>query len=83
MAGGGTLLVDGGIRRGTDVLKALALGADGVMVGRPVLWGLGADGEDGAAAVLGILHDELHRAMALAGCPTVHAVDSSLVLGPW
>ncbi|MCX6389004.1 MAG: alpha-hydroxy acid oxidase [Solirubrobacterales bacterium] len=64
-----TVLVDGGIRRGTDVLKALVLGADAVMVGRPVIWGLATAGEAGVAAVLNILLDEFDRALALSGCP--------------
>jgi 4-hydroxymandelate oxidase len=71
--------VDGGVRRGTDVLKALALGARGVLVGRPVLWGLAAAGEAGARRVLQLLRDELELAMALAGRPTIQSVDRSLV----
>jgi len=61
------VLVDGGIRRGTDVLKALALGAKAVMVGRPVLWGLAVGGEAGARAVLDLLVAEFDVALALAG----------------
>lgn len=76
---GGVVLVDGGIRRGTDVLTALALGAHGVLVGRPVLWGLGAAGADGVAAVLGMLRDELARAMALAGAPSIPRITRDLV----
>ncbi|MFF7295673.1 alpha-hydroxy acid oxidase [Streptomyces sp. JL4002] len=64
------LLLDSGIRGGTDVLKALALGADGVLLGRPVLWGLAADGEDGVARVLGLLEAELRSALELSGCAT-------------
>jgi 4-hydroxymandelate oxidase len=64
------VLVDGGIRRGTDVLKALALGARAVLVGRPVLWGLAVDGADGARRILEILLDEFDRALALAGAPS-------------
>ena len=63
-----TVLVDGGIRRGTDVAIALALGADAVLVGRPPLWGLAAAGADGARRVLGLLRDELELALALCGC---------------
>ena len=63
--------LDSGIRRGTDVLKALALGARAVLVGRPVLWGLAADGADGARRVLELLRDELELAMALAGVGSV------------
>jgi isopentenyl diphosphate isomerase/L-lactate dehydrogenase-like FMN-dependent dehydrogenase len=64
------VLVDGGVRRGTDVLVALALGARAVLVGRPLLWGLAVDGEAGAAAVLRGLHDEIELAMTLLGTPT-------------
>jgi isopentenyl diphosphate isomerase/L-lactate dehydrogenase-like FMN-dependent dehydrogenase len=66
--GRGTVLVDGGIRRGVDVAIALALGADAVLVGRPTLWGLAAGGEQGALRVLEILRDELELALALCGC---------------
>lgn len=62
------LIVDGGVRRGTDVLKALALGARAVAIGRPQLWGLAIDGEAGVGRVLETLRDELSLAMALAGC---------------
>jgi len=72
--------LDGGIRRGTDVLKALALGAKAVFVGRPVLWGLALGGADGVRAVLDELRTELDTAMALAGRATVKDIDSSLVL---
>ena len=75
MAGRGTLLVDGGIRRGTDVLKALAMGADGVLLGRPVLWGLAVDGETGARRVLELLKDECQLALGLAGCRTPRELD--------
>jgi len=75
------VLVDGGVRWGTDVLKALALGAAAVLVGRPVLWGLAVDGEAGVARVLTLLRDELVRAMALAGCPELAAVTRDLVGG--
>lgn len=75
MAGRGTLLVDGGIRRGTDVLKALAMGANGVLLGRPVLWGLAVDGEPGARRVLELLKDECHLALGLAGCRTPMELD--------
>jgi 4-hydroxymandelate oxidase len=74
ISGRGLVLVDGGVRRGTDVLVALALGADAVMVGRPALWGLAADGERGALRVLQILRKELELALALAGCPSPGAV---------
>ncbi len=70
-AGKADVLVDGGIRRGTDVVKALALGAKAVMVGRPVFWGLGAGGERGVRRVLEALRDEVELALALCGCPSV------------
>lgn len=73
------VLVDGGVRRGTDVLKALALGARAVLVGRPYLWGLAVGGESGVRRVLEILRDELKLAMALAGQPSVGGIDRSLV----
>ena len=63
------VIVDGGIRRGTDVIKALALGAKMVLVGRPVLWGLAVDGEAGSCAVLELLRREFDTALALVGCP--------------
>jgi 4-hydroxymandelate oxidase len=65
------LLVDGGLRRGTDVFKALALGATAVLVGRPVVWGLAHAGAAGVAHVLRVLRDELEVAMALTGCATL------------
>ncbi len=92
------VLVDGGVRRGTDVFKvrgggwegshrlafhlpdisqadqALALGAQAVLLGRPVLYGLAAGGEQGVARILGILRDELERAMSLAGCSSVSEI---------
>ena len=74
------VLVDGGVRRGTDVLKALALGARAVMVGRPVLWGLTLDGAEGVRAVLQHLRLEIDLAMALAGCRTVTDVGRDLIL---
>jgi 4-hydroxymandelate oxidase len=65
------VLLDSGIRSGTDVLKALSLGASGVLLGRPALWGLANGGARGAAQVLSLLGDELTEAMMLAGCPDV------------
>ncbi len=73
------VLMDGGIRRGTDVVKALALGARAVLLGRPYVWGLAADGEAGVTKVLQMLHDEVELALALCGCPNVAAVSSELV----
>ena len=68
LEGRGTLLVDGGIRRGVDVATALALGADAVLVGRPALWGLAAAGGEGVAAVLELLQAELELTLGLCGC---------------
>jgi 4-hydroxymandelate oxidase len=65
------VLLDSGIRGGTDVLRALALGASGVLLGRPALWGLASGGPDGAAQVLSLLAEELTEAMHLAGCADV------------
>jgi isopentenyl diphosphate isomerase/L-lactate dehydrogenase-like FMN-dependent dehydrogenase len=73
------VLMDGGIRRGTDAFKALALGARAVLIGRAYLWGLAADGEAGVRAVLSLLRDELQLAMALAGRPTIASIDRSAV----
>ena len=70
---------DGGVRRGVDVLTALALGARAVLVGRPVLWGLAVDGEAGVAAVLGQLRTQLERAMTLSGVTDSAAVPADLV----
>jgi 4-hydroxymandelate oxidase len=79
VAGRFPVLLDGGIRRGTDVLKALALGASAVLIGRPYLWGLAAGGEEGVRRVLGLLRAELELAMALCGCPSIGAIRRSLV----
>ena len=73
------ILIDGGIRRGTDIFKALALGADAVMVGRPVIWGLSVGGQSGAAHVLEILSAELDLTMALSGCPNLGSITADMV----
>jgi 4-hydroxymandelate oxidase len=73
------VLMDGGVRRGTDVLKALALGARAVLVGRPVLWGLAHSGEAGVRFVLETLRRELDLAMALSGSPTLDAITPDLL----
>ena len=73
------LLVDGGIRRGTDVLKAIALGASAVLIGRPALWGLAHAGAVGVAHVLRLLRDELEIAMALTGCATLAQATPALL----
>ncbi|GLU22495.1 hypothetical protein SLE2022_385660 [Rubroshorea leprosula] len=80
-ATGGKLpvFVDGGIRRGTDVFKALALGAKAVLVGRPVIYGLAAMGEYGVKRVLELLKNEFELTMALAGCPSVEDITRSHV----
>lgn len=79
VAGRGAVIVDGGIRRGTDIIKALALGANAVQVGRPVLWGLAVGGEAGVTRVLNLLRDELDNAMALCGCPTIGNIGRDLI----
>lgn len=68
------VLLDGGIRRGSDVFKALALGAQAVLVGRPHLWGLAVAGQDGVKAVLEILHSELDRTMGLMGASSIDSI---------
>jgi 4-hydroxymandelate oxidase len=73
------VLVDGGIRRGTDVLKALALGATATLIGRPYLFGLAVNGADGVTHILQILHRELQIAMALTGRPRISDFDASLI----
>jgi isopentenyl diphosphate isomerase/L-lactate dehydrogenase-like FMN-dependent dehydrogenase len=82
VAGRCEVYLDGGIRRGTDIFKALALGARAVLVGRPILWGLAVDGASGVQQVLSILHTELERAMKLAGCPTIATINRALVKVP-
>jgi 4-hydroxymandelate oxidase len=79
VGGRAEVYVDGGIRWGTDIIKALALGARAVLLGRPVLWGLAVDGAAGVTRVVELMRDELSRAMALAGCPTLAAIDRDLV----
>ena len=73
------VLVDGGIRRGWDAAKAMALGADAVLVGRPVLWGLACEGEAGAQLVLEQLVEELDETLGLLGCPRARDLDGSYV----
>jgi isopentenyl diphosphate isomerase/L-lactate dehydrogenase-like FMN-dependent dehydrogenase len=80
VAGKAEIFFDSGIRRGTDVLKALAFGAKAVMIGRPYAWALAADGENGVRKVLELLRDELHLAMVSCGCPRVTEVPRSLVM---
>ncbi len=71
--------LDGGIRRGTDVLKALALGARAVLIGRPLFWGLAVGGEAGVVSVLRMLGEELEAAMSMCGCPTLADIDPSVI----
>ena len=73
------ILVDGGIRRGSDILKALALGARAVLIGRPYLWALAVGGQAAVEHLLALLKDELDLDMALAGRPTIASIDRSLV----
>jgi 4-hydroxymandelate oxidase len=73
------VLLDGGIRRGTDAMKALAMGAKAVLVGRPVLWGLAAGGQHGVEKALSILRDELDLAMALSGCRNLSELTQDLL----
>jgi 4-hydroxymandelate oxidase len=82
VGGRAEVYVDGGVRSGVDVLRALCLGARAVMVGRPVLWGLAVGGEEGAVRVITHLTDELVRAMALCGRDAVDRLGSDLLLGP-
>jgi isopentenyl diphosphate isomerase/L-lactate dehydrogenase-like FMN-dependent dehydrogenase len=78
------VLVDGGVRRGTDVVKAMALGARAVLIGRPVLWGLAVDGAAGVQRVIELLLAEFRTALTLAGAPRAAAVDPGLVVkAPW
>ncbi|MCB2072465.1 MAG: alpha-hydroxy-acid oxidizing protein [Novosphingobium sp.] len=74
------VFLDGGIRRGTDVITALALGAKAVFVGRPFLYGLAAEGESGVRAVIETLREELRRDLLLMGCPSVSALDRSWLI---
>ncbi len=80
VAGRAEVYVDGGIRRGTDVIKAIALGARAVLIGRPVLWGLAVDGESGVSAVLELLRQEIDLAMGLSGARNVSELTRDLVV---
>jgi 4-hydroxymandelate oxidase len=73
------VIVDGGIRRGTDVVKALALGAAAVQIGRPYVYGLASGGAAGVTHVLKILRQELLMAMSLLGCPTIASIDRTVL----
>jgi 4-hydroxymandelate oxidase len=80
VAGKMPVLIDSGFRRGTDIVKALCMGAKGVAVGRPYLWGLGAFGEPGVERVLQLLRTELKVAMQQAGAPSLKELKSSMVV---
>lgn len=77
------VFLDGGVRRGTDVFKALALGASGVFIGRPVLFALAAHGEAGVRKVLQMLHDEFELTMALSGCRSLKDITRDHIVTPW
>jgi 4-hydroxymandelate oxidase len=79
VAGRIPVLVDGGIRRGTDVVKALALGANAVLIGRPYLYGLAVGGREGVQLVIEILRNELEMAMGLLGRASIQAIDRSVL----
>ena len=74
-----TVLLDGGIRRGTDVLKAIALGARAVLIGRPYVWGLAVGGAGGVTEVVRILRDEFRAAMALCGLPDISRITADVL----
>ncbi|MBL4847796.1 MAG: alpha-hydroxy-acid oxidizing protein [Planctomycetes bacterium] len=80
VAGRVPILLDGGVRRGTDVIKAIALGAQAVLLGRPILWGLGARGEAGVAHVLDLLSAEFDQALALCGCRNLGEIKPDLLV---
>jgi 4-hydroxymandelate oxidase len=73
------VLIDGGIRRGTDVFKALALGAKAVAVGRPIIWGLAVDGRQGARRVLDLLRKDFQLTMKLCGCTSVEEITAATI----
>jgi 4-hydroxymandelate oxidase len=79
VAGRIPVLCDSGIRRGTDVLKALALGANAVLIGRPYLYGLSVGGDAGVTRVINILKNEFRVAMAMSGRPTIASIDRSVI----
>jgi isopentenyl diphosphate isomerase/L-lactate dehydrogenase-like FMN-dependent dehydrogenase len=79
VGGKAPVLIDGSFRRGSDVLKALALGAQAVLLGRPVMWGLAAYGADGVQKVVELLQTELARDMAMCGRPTLKSIDPAIV----
>ena len=76
-----TILLDSSVMRGSDIVKALALGADAVMIGRATLWGIAADGQAGATLALDILKSEIDRVMAYLGCRTIGEIDERIIYG--
>jgi (S)-mandelate dehydrogenase len=80
VAGRASILVDGGVRRGSDIAKAVALGAEGVLLGRAPVYGLAAGGRAGAARAIAILAEEFDRTLALTGCPDVGSLTPDLVV---
>ena len=74
------IYMDGGVRRGSDIYKALAMGATAVGIGRPALFGLGAYGQEGVERALEILREELHMTMMLMGCPTIGHIKRDSVM---
>ena len=82
VAGRARVIMDGGIRRGSDIVKALALGADMVGIGRPYLYGLAAGGEEGVERAITILKDELQRTMQLMGICNVADLSAEQIILP-
>jgi len=74
------IYLDGGIQRGADVVKAIALGARAVFIGRPLFWGLAVGGEQGVVRVLNILREEIELTMAKCGRPTIASIDATVVV---
>jgi 4-hydroxymandelate oxidase len=74
------VFLDGGIRRGADVVKAIALGAKAVFIGRPLFWGLAVGGEHGVVRVLNLLREEIEITMAKCGRPTIASIDGSTIV---
>ena len=73
------IIIDGGVRKGVDILKALALGAKGVMIGRPIIWGLAVNGEEGVSRVIHILKEEFNMAMALSGFSSIDQINKDII----
>ena len=71
--------IDGGIRRGTDIFKAIALGAKAVAVGRPIIWGLAVDGQAGAKRVLDLLRKDFELTMKLCGCNSIQDITEAMI----